>query len=92
MLLAHHLMIMLSLFVTSILVYVLITVFTSLFLVACHRSALTALFVYDRRPSTFSGQRALNFVLENQNLIDKTLLINIRLVRVDNNSSSKKGK
>lgn len=35
------------------------------------------------KPSTFSGQRALNFVLENQSMIDKTLLINIRLVRVD---------
>lgn len=35
------------------------------------------------KPSTFSGQRALNFVLDNKNLIDKTLLINIRLVRVD---------
>ena len=35
------------------------------------------------KPSTFSGMRALNFVLDNQNLIDKTLLINVRLVRVD---------
>ena len=35
------------------------------------------------RPTTFSGQRALNFVLDNKNLIDKTLLINIRLVRID---------
>ena len=35
------------------------------------------------RPATFSGQRALNFVLDNKNLIDKTLLINIRLVRID---------
>ena len=34
------------------------------------------------KPSTFSGQRALNFVLDNQNLIDKTLLINLRLVKV----------
>jgi len=34
-------------------------------------------------PTTFSGQRALNFVLENKNLIDKTLLVNVRLVRVD---------
>jgi len=34
------------------------------------------------KPSTFSGQRALNFVLDNQNLIDKTLLINVRLVKV----------
>lgn len=35
------------------------------------------------RPSTFSGMRALNFVLENRGLIDKTLLINVELVRVD---------
>ena len=35
------------------------------------------------KPDTFSGQRALNFVLDNQNLIDKTLLINIKLARVD---------
>jgi hypothetical protein len=35
------------------------------------------------KPTTFSGMRALNFVLDNKNLIDKTLLINIRLVRVD---------
>lgn len=34
------------------------------------------------QPTTFSGKRALNFVLDNQNLIDKTLLINIRLVKV----------
>jgi hypothetical protein len=41
--------------------------------------------IHRNRPSTFSGQRALNFVLDNQNLIDKTLLINIRLIRVDKN-------
>ena len=35
------------------------------------------------RPSTFSGQRALDFVLGNRDLIDKTLLINVKLVRVD---------
>lgn len=35
------------------------------------------------KPDNFSGQRALNFVLDNQNLIDKTLLINIKLARVD---------
>jgi hypothetical protein len=35
------------------------------------------------KPTTFSGQRALNFVLENQELIDKTLLFNVKLVRVD---------
>lgn len=36
------------------------------------------------RPSTFSGQRALDFVMENQGMIDKTLLFDIELVRVDN--------
>lgn len=35
------------------------------------------------RPSTFSGQRALDFVLENKELIDKTLLFNVKLIRVD---------
>jgi hypothetical protein len=35
------------------------------------------------RPSTFSGERALYFVLENQGLIDKTLLFDIELVRVE---------
>jgi len=40
------------------------------------------------RPKTFSGQRALDFVLQNQGLIDKTLLINIELMRVDRRSSS----
>eukprot|EP01035_Chromulina_nebulosa_P018234 gene18234-23905_t len=35
------------------------------------------------KPNTFSGLRALNFVLENQNLIDKTLLINVKVIRVD---------
>lgn len=35
------------------------------------------------RPSTFSGQRALDFVLENQGMIDKTLLFDIELIRVD---------
>jgi len=35
------------------------------------------------RPSTFSGQRALDFVLQNKELIDKTLLFNIKLIRVD---------
>jgi len=34
------------------------------------------------RPSTFSGQRALDFVMDNQGLIDKTLLINVRLKKV----------
>ena len=40
------------------------------------------------KPTTFSGKQALNFVLDNQNLIDKTLLINVRLVRVDKKGSS----
>ena len=35
------------------------------------------------RPSTFSGQRALDFVMENQGMIDKTLLFDIELKRVD---------
>ena len=35
------------------------------------------------KPSTFSGQRALDFVLKNQGLIDKTLLMNVELKRVD---------
>ncbi|XP_028200751.1 peptidyl-prolyl cis-trans isomerase FKBP19, chloroplastic-like isoform X1 [Glycine soja] len=33
----------------------------------------------DPRPTTFSGQRALDFVLRNQDLIDKTLLFDIEL-------------
>lgn len=41
------------------------------------------------KPSSFSGMRALNFVLDNKNLIDKTLLINVRLVRVDKGYSKK---
>jgi len=40
------------------------------------------------KPTTFSGLRALNFVLDNQNLIDKTLLINIRLIRVDKSKTA----
>ncbi|GMH60967.1 hypothetical protein TrRE_jg9393 [Triparma retinervis] len=36
------------------------------------------------KPSTFSGQRALNFVLQNEaGTIDKTLLFNVKVVRVD---------
>ena len=42
------------------------------------------------KPSTFSGQRALNFVLDNKNLIDKTLLMNIKLIRVDQSGKFKK--
>jgi FKBP-type peptidyl-prolyl cis-trans isomerase len=34
------------------------------------------------KPSTFSGQRALNFVLENPR-IDRTLLFNAKVIRVD---------
>ena len=34
------------------------------------------------KPSTFSGQRALNFVLENPRL-DRTLLFNVKLIRID---------
>ncbi len=35
------------------------------------------------KPSTFSGERALNFVLENRGMMDKTLLINVELRRID---------
>jgi hypothetical protein len=34
------------------------------------------------KPSTFSGERALNFVLENPR-VDRTLLFNLKLIRVD---------
>ncbi|KAI5082804.1 hypothetical protein GOP47_0002547 [Adiantum capillus-veneris] len=34
------------------------------------------------KPTTFSGQRALAFVLQNQNLIDKTLLFDIELLKI----------
>lgn len=34
------------------------------------------------RPTTFSGQRALSFVLRNQGLIDKTLLFDIELLKI----------
>ncbi|KAG5576766.1 hypothetical protein H5410_056900 [Solanum commersonii] len=40
---------------------------------------------YDKkgpRPTTFSGQRALSFVLRNQGLIDKTLLFDIELLKI----------
>jgi len=33
-------------------------------------------------PTTFAGQRALDFVLQNKGMIDKTLLIDIELVKV----------
>lgn len=35
------------------------------------------------KPSNFSGERALGFVLENEGMIDKTLLFDIELIRVD---------
>ena len=38
------------------------------------------------KPSTFSGQRALNFVLDNPR-VDRTLLFNIKLVRVDKSNN-----
>jgi hypothetical protein len=34
------------------------------------------------KPTTFSGQRALNFVLDNPR-VDRTMLFNVKLVRVD---------
>eukprot|EP00527_Entomoneis_sp_CCMP2396_P004560 CAMPEP_0198150218 /NCGR_PEP_ID=MMETSP1443-20131203/49972_1 /TAXON_ID=186043 /ORGANISM="Entomoneis sp., Strain CCMP2396" /LENGTH=252 /DNA_ID=CAMNT_0043815471 /DNA_START=30 /DNA_END=788 /DNA_ORIENTATION=- len=34
------------------------------------------------KPTTFSGQRALNFVLENPR-VDRTLLFNVKVIRVD---------
>eukprot|EP00566_Odontella_aurita_P017137 CAMPEP_0113548634 /NCGR_PEP_ID=MMETSP0015_2-20120614/12997_1 /TAXON_ID=2838 /ORGANISM="Odontella" /LENGTH=270 /DNA_ID=CAMNT_0000449275 /DNA_START=72 /DNA_END=884 /DNA_ORIENTATION=+ /assembly_acc=CAM_ASM_000160 len=34
------------------------------------------------KPTTFSGQRALNFVLENPR-VDRTLLFNVKVVRID---------
>lgn len=34
------------------------------------------------KPTTFSGQRALAFVLQNNNLIDKTLLFDIELLKI----------
>ncbi|KVH95725.1 Peptidyl-prolyl cis-trans isomerase, FKBP-type [Cynara cardunculus var. scolymus] len=34
------------------------------------------------KPTTFSGQRALDFVLKNQGLIDKTLLFDIELINI----------
>ena len=40
------------------------------------------------KPTTFSGQRALNFVLENPR-VDRTLLFNVKLVRID--KSDRKG-
>lgn len=34
------------------------------------------------KPSTFAGERALGFVLENRGMIDKTLLFDIELKNV----------
>ena len=34
------------------------------------------------KPTTFSGMRALNFVLENPR-VDRTLLFNVKVVRID---------
>eukprot|EP01031_Cornospumella_fuschlensis_P034199 gene34199-41398_t len=56
-----------------------------------YSEAMLGLQLLERGPTTFSGMRALNFVLDNQNMIDKTLLINIRLVRVDFDFAQKKG-
>lgn len=34
------------------------------------------------KPTTFSGQRALNFVLDNPR-VDRTLLFNVKIIRID---------
>jgi FKBP-type peptidyl-prolyl cis-trans isomerase len=39
------------------------------------------------KPSTFSGQRALNFVLQNPR-VDRTLLFNVKVVRIDKPNAS----
>ena len=44
------------------------------------------------KPSSFSGERALDFVLDNRNLIDKTLLINVKLTKVEKGFSDRKKK
>lgn len=44
------------------------------------------------KPLSFSGLRALNFVLDNKNLIDKTLLINVKLVKIEKGFASRKEK
>lgn len=43
------------------------------------------------KPSTFSGKQALNFVLQNQELIDKTLLFNVKLIRIDKGGAPSEG-
>lgn len=43
------------------------------------------------KPLSFSGMRALNFVLSSKNdVLDKTLLLNVKLVRVDKPQGDKK--
>mmetsp|Transcript_2615 Transcript_2615/g.4300 ORF Transcript_2615/g.4300 Transcript_2615/m.4300 type:complete len:85 (+) Transcript_2615:872-1126(+) len=37
----------------------------------------------DPKPSTFAGKRSLSFVLQNQGLIDKTLLFDIELLKIN---------
>jgi FKBP-type peptidyl-prolyl cis-trans isomerase len=37
----------------------------------------------DPKPSTFAGKRSLSFVLQNQGLIDKTLLFDIELMKIN---------
>lgn len=39
------------------------------------------------KPSTFSGQRALNFVLENPR-VDRTMLFNVKVIRIDKPNGS----
>jgi len=34
------------------------------------------------RPSTFAGKRSLSFVLDNQGMVDKTLLFDIELLKI----------
>mmetsp|Transcript_26998 Transcript_26998/g.82856 ORF Transcript_26998/g.82856 Transcript_26998/m.82856 type:complete len:84 (+) Transcript_26998:582-833(+) len=42
------------------------------------------------KPLTFSGQRALNFVLSSKgDRVDKTLLLNVKVIRVDKPGSSR---
>mmetsp|Transcript_26436 Transcript_26436/g.88924 ORF Transcript_26436/g.88924 Transcript_26436/m.88924 type:complete len:83 (+) Transcript_26436:934-1182(+) len=43
------------------------------------------------KPQSFSGMRALNFVLTSKNdAVDKTLLMNVKVLRVDKPSGGKK--
>jgi len=37
----------------------------------------------DPKPSTFAGKRSLSFVLQNQGLVDKTLLFDIELLKIN---------